>query len=132
VSPILDDDYVTVAEAARELKVSESTIWRWIDQGQLLAYRVGQRRVRLKSADVARLITPARQSEEKGGAREQSEHEWLARPLTKQEKQQALAALEAAEQLQQQILARHGLKQFTPSSHELLDEARDERTRQLA
>jgi excisionase family DNA binding protein len=128
----LDTEYVTVAEAARELKVSESTIWRWIDQGTLPAYRVGQRRVRLKSTDVARLITPARPSEEKGGGLAQSERERLARPLTKKEKEQALAALEAAKQLQQQILARHGLKQFTPSSHELLDEARDERTSQMA
>ncbi len=56
----------------------------------------------------------------------------LARPLTKEEQEQALAALEAAEQLQQQILARHGLKRFTPSSTELLDEMRDERTRQLS
>lgn len=50
---IVDEEYVTVAEAASFLKVSPSTIWRWIDQGVLPAYRIGQRRIRLRRVDLA-------------------------------------------------------------------------------
>lgn len=56
----LDEDYVGVREAAERLHVSTSTIWRWIDQGRLPAYRVGPRHVRLRAADVAACITLAR------------------------------------------------------------------------
>ncbi len=132
MTAVLEAEFITVAEAAKALRVSRSTIWRWIDLGRLPAYRVGQRRIRLKSSEVADLITPARALEGREGAFEQRKREQLARPLTTQEKEHALAALAAAEQLQQQILARDGVKQFTPSSSELLDELRDERTRQLS
>jgi excisionase family DNA binding protein len=35
------DEYLTVAEAASLLRVHKSTIWRWIENGSLPAYRVG-------------------------------------------------------------------------------------------
>ena len=38
-----EKDYYTVAEAAAELDVSPSTVWRWITAQQLPAYRVGDR-----------------------------------------------------------------------------------------
>src|SRR5215211_7486378 len=59
---ILDEQYLTIAQAAERLHVNKSTIRRWIDQGTLPAYKVGQRRVALRTADVARLITPARRT----------------------------------------------------------------------
>jgi excisionase family DNA binding protein len=55
-----DNDYVTVPEAATLLMVSPSTIWRWIGQGELPAYRFGRRRVRVKRIDLNRMIAPAR------------------------------------------------------------------------
>jgi hypothetical protein len=51
--------------------------------------------------------------------------------LTPEQQQQALEAMEAARQLRAEILAKRGGKLFTPS-WELLNEARDERTRQLS
>ena len=134
MSAIFDEQYITVDEAAKALKVSKSTVWRWIDQRQLPAYRVGQRRVRIKSSEVARLITPARQGQEKGGAmvETQQARQRLSHPLTTEEKKRALAALDAAEKLEKQLLAGHGVKQFSPASSDLLNEVRDERTRQLA
>lgn len=55
-----EGEYRTVAEAARQLKVSVSTIWRWINAGSLTAYRVGPRRIRIRREDLAALIKPAR------------------------------------------------------------------------
>jgi excisionase family DNA binding protein len=55
-----EGEYCTVAEAARQLKVSVSTIWRWINAGSLTAYRVGPRRIRIKRKDLKALIRPAR------------------------------------------------------------------------
>lgn len=52
--------YYTVPEAARRLKVSPSTIWRWINSGSLTAYRVGPRKIRIKTVDLQTLIRPAR------------------------------------------------------------------------
>ena len=42
----------TVAEAARYLKVSEPTIWRWIRTGRLPSFKVGRlRRIPLAALD---------------------------------------------------------------------------------
>jgi excisionase family DNA binding protein len=48
-------DYYTVAEAARRLNVSHSTVWRWIRARKLPAYRVGSRNLRIRSVDLDRL-----------------------------------------------------------------------------
>lgn len=59
-------DYYTVPEAARILSVSPSTIWRWIKSGKLLAYRVGERSIRIKQVDLDDVISPVNSSEEPG------------------------------------------------------------------
>ncbi len=53
----------------------------------------------------------------------------LPRPLTREGKQVALAALEAARRLRRQVLAQRGGKLF-PDSSELLKEMREERNHQ--
>src|SRR5581483_3158468 len=50
-----DEEYLTVAEAAQALRISTSTIWRWINAGDVHAYRVGHKRVRIKASDVRQL-----------------------------------------------------------------------------
>ena len=52
------DDYVSVPEAATFLQVSPSTVWRRIARGDLPAYRIGHRRVRLKRSELGRVIRP--------------------------------------------------------------------------
>ena len=52
--------YLTAAEAARYLRVSPSTVWRWIDAGKLPAYRIGPRGIRIREEDVQAAIQPAR------------------------------------------------------------------------
>jgi excisionase family DNA binding protein len=46
-------EYVSTAEAARMLGVTPRTLYRWIDDGTLSAYRFG-RIVRLRRAEVER------------------------------------------------------------------------------
>jgi len=128
---VVDERYITVAQAAELLEVSRSTLWRWIDQGRLPAYRFGQRRVLIRQEDLKTLITPARG--EKGGGMSEIEQERgrLSRPLTKQEQKKALAALEAAEQFSAELRQRRGGQLFSDSA-EIVREMREERTRELS
>jgi excisionase family DNA binding protein len=127
--PIVDplSEYLTVAEAAALLKVHKSTIWRWIENGQLPAYRVGQRGVRLKKADLERSLTPVGQ--EKGGEQAVPEHERKVRPLTIKEQQRGLRALKEMQRLRAELTAQYGT--LKPESWELVNASRDERTREL-
>ncbi|HSS09026.1 MAG TPA: helix-turn-helix domain-containing protein [Acidimicrobiales bacterium] len=50
-------DLLTVREVARRAKVSERTVWRWVEDGRLPAIRVGGI-VRFQHADVDALLTP--------------------------------------------------------------------------
>jgi excisionase family DNA binding protein len=58
-----EERLLTVAEAARRLDVSPSTVWRWIDARRLPAVRVGMRKIRIRSADVEAMVTPARRAQ---------------------------------------------------------------------
>ncbi|MDO8689817.1 MAG: helix-turn-helix domain-containing protein [Dehalococcoidia bacterium] len=128
MNTLLGEDYFTVAEAATFLHVSQSTIWRWIEHDELPAYRVGQRRVWVKKADLERLVTPARSSRKGGGMAHQEAA--LPRPLTEEGREKALAALEAARRLRNEMLAQRGGKLFSDSS-ELIEQMRKERSHQL-
>ena len=60
VSRMVAQAYCTVADAARELHVSPSTVWRWIDAGKLRAYRAGEHTIRIKREDLERVLRPVR------------------------------------------------------------------------
>src|SRR6266851_1269640 len=83
------EQFITVDKAAELLEISKSTLWRWIKQGDIPAYRFGHRRVLIKQQDLDKLITPTRG--EKGDPMVDKERERLSRPLTKEEQQRALA-----------------------------------------
>ena len=53
-------EYYTVPEAARLIRVSPATIWRWIEAGKLPAYRVGPKNIRVRKSDLQSMIKPAR------------------------------------------------------------------------
>jgi excisionase family DNA binding protein len=124
----LDEEYLTVGQAADLLRVNKSTIRRWIAQDLLPAYRVGQRRVALKRADVAHLITPARPAAAKGGVI--SPEAESVSPLTPEEQARGLAAIEDLQRLHQELDAKYGRRLRAPS-WKLVQAARDERERQL-
>lgn len=126
---VLDEDYLTVAEAAALLRVAPSTIRRWIREGDLPAYRVGRRRVGLLRADLATLVTPARPPS--GPVREETDIERIKqRRLTPEEVRQGIEAMERLLKHRDEIYARRGGKPLRPSQ-EIIDEMREERMRQL-
>ncbi len=126
----IDEEYVTVAEAAMLLRVATSTIRRWIRDGDVPAYRVGRRRVALKRTDLKTLISPARPS---SGTviRQADDQSTEVRRLTPEEKQFALEALARAQRHAKETTARRGGRLFPPA-WETINEMRDERTRQLS
>ena len=123
------DDYVTVTEAATLLRVAPSTVRRWIREGDVSAYRLGQRRIGLRRGDLVALITPVRAQAKEPATLTRDEHPEKRR-LTPEQRQRGLAALERMTALSDEIMAERGGQPFSPSS-ELLNEARDERSRQL-
>ena len=126
----VDDDYVTVAEAATLMRVAPSTIRRWIREGDVPAHRIGRRRVALRRADLSRLITPARPA---GETKDNVaiDEPVVGRRLTPEEVQQALEALDWAQKLAQRTFEERGGKLFPPAWI-TINEQRDERTRQLS
>ena len=126
----LDEEYLTVAEAATLLRVAPSTVRRWIRDGDVPAYRVGRRRVALKRDDLSNLIRPARPVGGTGGA-VAGDEKWEPRRLTPEEKRQALAAMDRAQELARRTFEERGGKLFPPSWI-TINEQRDERTRQLS
>lgn len=122
------ESYLTIAEAAEYFSVHPSTIRRWIDRGLLAAYRLGEKRIGIRPSDLARLIAPRPARLQQRGRLAQSER-LLIPPLTEEEQRRGFRALAELERLSAAIATRHG--KLTPESWELLNQARDERTRAL-
>lgn len=129
-------DYMTVKEAAAELGVSPSTIWRWIEAGRLPAQRIGPKIIRLKAGDVE---TAAGKSAPKGGraARENGiqevqqfqtveEFKRSLKPRTEEEIKKFDEALRRADEIREQIRKDRGGKPV-PESWHIIREWRDKR-----
>jgi excisionase family DNA binding protein len=109
----VQNDYISVSEAARILQVSASTIWRWIERGELLAYRIGPRRVRLRRGELGRVVTPSKPVE---------------RRWTEEELQKAREAYEGLQRIWAEERAR-GI--VWPNSAEDIRNMREERAEQI-
>lgn len=127
--PDRGNEYLTVAEAAALLKVSKSTIWRWIEKGTLPAYRVGSRGVRLKRAQLEQVVTPLTGERRRGESVAQAEQIQI-QPLTPQERERGLQALETLRRMRQEMLAERGGVKFSDSAA-LIREEREKRTQEL-
>jgi excisionase family DNA binding protein len=83
-------DYVSVPEAARLLAVSPSTVWRWIERGDLPAARIGRRRIKIRRTDIQQVVSPAKTTATFNGQRmtvdqlraQKSQQEAIERDLT--------------------------------------------------
>jgi len=53
-------DLKSAKEAADYLRISESTVWRYVDQNIVPAYRLGKKRVWFKRSDLDALLKPLR------------------------------------------------------------------------
>jgi excisionase family DNA binding protein len=118
-----DEEYVTVAQAASLLIVSQSTVWRWIQRGDLPAFRKGRRRVLVKRSDLSRTVRPLSQ-------RTDQRPEPAESPRPEESRERALAALVRFERWQQVERDRRG-SAVGPAVWELIREMRDDRTRRL-
>jgi excisionase family DNA binding protein len=112
------EEYLSVQEAAAVLRVHRSTIRRWIAEGDLPAYRVGQRKLAVKRSDLVSHLSPARPVR-KGGDVVRTEGQHIP-ALTRREQERAFAAVEAAKRLQAELLARRGGKRFSPMGEILI------------
>lgn len=127
-SPTKTPRFLTVPQAADLLAVHPSTIRRWINDGRLAAYRVGDKGVRLMLADVLDLATPLERAVTQGVTTDRAEGLGTY-PLTEQEQKEALAASAATRTFRQELGRRYG--EVGSSAGELLNEARDQRTEEL-
>lgn len=144
------DEYLTVAKAAALLRVHQSTIRRWIDQGSLPAYRVGQRRLALKRADVDRLVRPVAAAGVAPDSaigpvadndlstltpRERAAVIAARRaeipPLTAEQRERGSRAMAEARAIRDRMLRERGGVPFS-ESWEILNQLRDERSQQLS
>jgi excisionase family DNA binding protein len=131
----VDPDLLTMAEAAKLLKVSTVTLKRWLKQGRLPAYHAGPRAIRIRRADLAKVLTPVAgpvAGEEVSNVKASHPiHTQLpVAPPTAEEVRERLAAIEEAQELRAQMLARRGGKPLSPS-WKIIREAREERSRRL-
>ena len=95
------------------LRVAPSTGRRWIREGDVSAYRLGQRRIGLRRGDLASLITPVHAERE--GMGDASFKETITRRLTPEEKRRGLEAMARMKVLSDEILAERGGKPFSNS-----------------
>lgn len=117
------DEYVTVAEAAAQLGVAQSTIRRWIREERVPAYRLGDRRILLRQHDLEGLAVPIRPVDEVDLS--------LRPPLmTDEEQARAWEVVRQLERFREKLLKERGGKPFR-SSVEDIREMREERTREL-
>jgi excisionase family DNA binding protein len=116
-------EYVTVTEAAALLDVSPSTVWRWIERGDLSAFRKGRRRVLLRQDDVRRAVRPRHVGSSAPVTRPPP-------PVDDDQRTRALAALREFEHWQEIERERRG-SAVGPATWELIREGRDDRTRRL-
>ncbi len=129
-------EWLSIGEAGRLFKVGRTTLHRWLKQGRLTAYRVGPKAVRLRRADLERLVTPVHTiGEEVTGMTERQPtpmHTAPAtiHPLTDEQARQALAAAAAAQAFRARLLAKRGGQPFD-ASWPLIRAAREERSERL-
>ena len=56
---VMEEAYYTLAEVAERLKVSRRTVYRWIQAGDLPAYKLGQE-WRIQGADLEKFLEERR------------------------------------------------------------------------
>jgi excisionase family DNA binding protein len=121
-----DFELLTIAEAAKLLKVSTVTLHRWIKQGRLPAYHVGPRKVRIRRSDLAKAFTPTYPEEEVSALKESL----TIKPLTDAEVREQLTAIEKSQEFIERMRRERGGKPLD-SSAPLIRQAREERSKQL-
>jgi excisionase family DNA binding protein len=116
-------DLKSVREAADYLRISESTVWRYVDQNIVPAYRVGKKRVWFKRSDLDALLKPLRGREGKVTKESKS----LNLGSIEMSARGAWTAMDRVAALREGIMARRGGAAFSDSAEEIND-ARESRS----
>ena len=119
------EDLVSVREAAALLRVSESTVWRWISEDVLPSYRVGRKRIYLKRAELAPMLQPAYKKAH--GLSEADRERLNAFPMSSPTP--GVDPMEQARAFRERLRARRGDQRW-PEAWEDINEMRDERSRE--
>ncbi len=53
---LFKDEILTIQEVAKVLKVSNRTVYRWIDSGDLKAARIGRKTYRVFESDLRKFV----------------------------------------------------------------------------
>ena len=119
------EDLLSVAEAAELLRVSVSTVWRWIREDRLTSCRVGEKRVRVRRKDALKLVVEK-------GRRQVASAQDLTKYMTPNPyaDPDQIRAIESARRFREELLTRNGGKLFSDSTIDI-NEAREERTAEL-
>jgi excisionase family DNA binding protein len=120
--------FLSVAQAAEQLSVHPSSIRRWIDQGRLPAQRIGYRRIGVRPADLAKMVSPRGASDGQASSITRDDLQVTPR-LTDQQQRRGRAAQAELLRLREQVAARLG--KLAPESWELTNRSRDHRTGEL-
>ena len=140
-----NEDLLTIREAAEALDVSVSTIRRWVASGQLTAFRVGPKRISIRTEDLDNCVKLAKAQSRPvaagRGTRKPSGNltpEQVAfrkrlgiRPPTPEQRQRALEVVASMRANLARQLAARGGKPYAPSWIDL-NRSRDERSRGLS
>jgi excisionase family DNA binding protein len=129
-TPREDSAFYTVREAAERLGVSTSTVWRWIDAGQLAAVRVGPRAIRIRSSDVQTAVRPARQQQRVPGEHPIYTDVSQIPPWTEEDRQRTRRAMAEMDKLSAKLMAKRGGRLF-PDSAKIIRDEREKRSRHL-
>lgn len=122
-------EYLSVKEAAAELGVSPSTIWRWIEAGRLPAQRIGPKIIRLRRDDVSLSIATSVDSIPRSSPPRGRQGSPTLLRRTPEQQHAFRVAMERADEIRARILARRG-GELVPSSTDIIREERDHRSRQ--
>jgi len=122
---VLKEDTLTVAEAARLLGITPATLRRRVARGAIAAQRDAANRPVFRRSD----LVPGERADFSVFPSDPSY--WPPPVLTPEQRERGLAAIARLRELNDEIMAERGGRPFSPSALELLDEAREERTRQL-
>jgi excisionase family DNA binding protein len=120
-------DLKSAKEAAEYLRVSEATVWRYVAQDIVPAYRVGKKRVWFKRTDLDGLLKPLRGKEPKVSKTDNT----LTTVAMETGARGSWDAFDRAADLRERIMERRRGVVFSDST-EIINAAREARTRELS